>query len=153
MRLGHTGFWAVLLCAALAGPVMASEPARTFNADSLITEAQKAMAKGEFESAAKKLNIVLARESRHNEARYQLAAAYLEMGRLHSARRHFRLALSEDPGNAEWVARCRVQIGRCWELAGDYREALTEYQMALKAKPTFTDAEAGCTRALAQKGE
>lgn len=153
MRLGQQGLWAVLLCAALAAPASAGEPVRAVNADSLMAEASQAMAKGEFESAAKKLNIVLARESRHNEARFRLAEAYLELGRLHAARRHFRLALSGDPGNADWVARCRVQIGRCWEQAGDYREALTEYQLALKANPTHTDAEAGRTRALAQKDE
>jgi tetratricopeptide (TPR) repeat protein len=153
MRLGHRGLSAVLLCAALAGPALAGEPVRAYNADSLMAEAEKAMAKGEYESAAKKLNIVLARESRHNQARYRLAEAYLELGRLHSARRHFRLALSGNPDNAEWVANCRVQIGRTWELAGDYREALTEYQLALKAKPTYTDAVAGRTRALAQKSD
>jgi len=110
------------------------------------------MAAGSFADAAKKLHIVLAHESRNAQARFELAEAYLAMGRLHSARRHFRLALSGNPENAEWVARCRVQIGRSWEQAGEYREALSEYQLALQVKPSYGDAESGRTRALAQVG-
>jgi len=154
MRLGHAGFLATLLCAALLwGRADAGLPTRTINADSLIAEASKAIEGGQFEAAAKQLNIVLARESTNTQARFGLATAYREMGWLLSARRHFRLALSGDPNNARWVARCRVQIGRCWELAGDYREALAEYQLALKADPTYGDAEAGRTRALASRGD
>lgn len=152
MRLGHAGLGALLLSAALAGQASAGQSA-AINTDSLIAEASKSIGAGEFESAARQLNVVLARQSRHKQARYQLATAYMGMGRLLSARRHFRLALSGDPNNAPWVARCRVQIGRTWEEAGDYREALAEYQLALKADPTYGDAEAGRTRALASRGE
>jgi Tfp pilus assembly protein PilF len=144
---------ALLFWAALAGGADAGLPKRTVNADSLIAEASKAIEGGQFEDAARQFNVVLARESGNTQARFGLATAYREMGWLLFARRHYRLALSGDPKNARWVARCRVQIGLCWELAGDYREALAEYQLALKADPAYGDAEAGRTRALASRGD
>jgi tetratricopeptide (TPR) repeat protein len=152
MRLGHAGILAVVLTSAIAASAVAGDSAPTVNSDSLRAEASRAMSAGSYADAAKKLNIVLAHESRNQEARFELAEAYLAMGRLHAARRHFRLALSGNPENADWVARCRVEIGRSWEKAGEYREALSEYQLALQIKPSYSEAESGRTRALAQVG-
>lgn len=136
-----------------AATAEAGETRRKPDCDSLMVEAQAALGAGRYETAARQLNQVLAHESARPDARFQLAVAYRELGRLYSARRQFRLALSGNAGDALWVARCRCEIGRTWELAGDPREALAEYRLALQSDPSCRDAEAGRMRLAAARNE
>jgi Tfp pilus assembly protein PilF len=149
MRCLEIAMAALLGGAAWVSTAEAGDARGQLNVDSLMVEAQAAIGAGRYETAARQLNMVLARESARPDARFQLAVAYRGLGRLHSARRHFRLALSSNAGDAHWVARCRSEIGRTWEQAGDTREALAEYRLALRSDPACRDAEAGCARIAA----
>jgi tetratricopeptide (TPR) repeat protein len=153
MRCRTAAIGALLGGALLVSTARAGAVPRKADVDSLMVVAQAAMGAGRYEAAVHEFNELLARDSNRPEARFQLAVAYRELGRLHAARRHFRLALSSDAGNAKWAARCRTEIGRTWERAGEFREALAEYRLALQADPGYADAEAGRTRLVAVHGD
>jgi protein O-GlcNAc transferase len=111
--------------------------------------AQAELKAGDYAAAVKHYKKALAQRPGHAEARFGLAQAYAGWGKYFDARRNYRLALSSRAADPIWVSGCRLELARCWEARGNYREALWEYQLALKANPRLAEAQVGKQRALA----
>ena len=118
--------------------------------EALLTRARSTVDSGRLDDAERLYRKALCLKPGHAVARFELGSCYMDMGRSYDARRSFRLALSARAGDEGWEGRCRLAIARTWEESHDWKQALHEYELALAADSTLTEARAATERLRAE---
>ncbi|MCW0207301.1 MAG: tetratricopeptide repeat protein, partial [Achromobacter sp.] len=91
---------------------------------------------GRLEEAANRLQQVIAHDSNHIDARYNLALALGRMGRTDAAQTHYRAVLRIDPHHAP----AHNNLGLQWRAAGRDEPAVDAFRAAVAAHPGFAEA-------------
>jgi len=140
---------AVTWCSIGAVPSWAGEANKADRFEQHFAKAQAELKADHFKLAAEQYRLALTLKPRHAQARFELGETYRRWGHYYEARKSYRLAQMLKPADRQWEGRCRIELASCWEAAGLYRQALLEYQLALNADPTLSEAAAASKRMAA----
>lgn len=150
MKLSVYLFATIVAVTLLAPPLAHSQTSAPSEAESLFIEAQKALARGDEQSAESLLTEALVKNPGFTSAIWQLAQVYEHEGRLDYARELYQRGLSQDP-QASWardkVARIEGTLSKqLLEQAkgsledGDFSQAIPILSTYLGMKPDDPDA-------------
>jgi Tfp pilus assembly protein PilF len=131
-------------------------------AEALFVDAQKALSRGDDETAESILKEALTKDPSFTSAIWQLAQIYESRGKLDYARELFVRGLQQDPG-ASWarerlaqiegaVARTTLEEARSYMSSGEYDLAIPKLSAYLGLKPDDAAALAAMARCQLAKG-
>jgi tetratricopeptide (TPR) repeat protein len=134
----------------LLSPCAVAQTTARSDAESLFIEAQKALARGDAETAESLLKETLARDPEFTSAIWQLAQIYERQGRLDYAKALLTRGLGQDP-QASWAREKLAQIegtlssklladAKAHVRAGDYAQAAGDLSNYLGIKQNDADA-------------
>jgi len=139
---------AIIICG-IPGLVQARSTETGPKANCITATAQRHIDARHFDAAAKVVRHALTAAPSNPDLRMQMGVIQRSTGQYAEARKQFRFAMTNRDKDRHWVAKCYAEIGKCWELDGDSREAILQYQLALATVPDFHDAEVGIKRTVA----